>query len=83
MTALFRSSFAHVSPRGILDPLLTPAVAWRRVDQTRGKRVERRAGVNWNMRSLGWFLVANRSYFLTALESERVRQFRSFLDARR
>jgi hypothetical protein len=51
--------------------------------QTRGKRVEQRAAVNGDMHSLGWFLVANRNYFLTGLESERVRQVGRFLDARR
>ena len=43
----------------------------------------RRAAVNGGMRSLGWFQVANRNYFLTGLECEPVRQFRRFLDARR
>jgi hypothetical protein len=50
--------------------------------QTRGKHVEQRAAVNGDMCCLGWFQVANGKYFLTGLESERVRQVRRFLDAR-
>jgi hypothetical protein len=50
--------------------------------QTRGKRVDQRAAVNGNVRGSGQFQVAAGEHFLAGLKSERVLQFRRFLDAR-